>query len=151
MKKLHFIEFINAPVEKVWDTMLGDATYREWSAAFNPGGYFIGDWSEGSKMLFLGPNPEGGEGEGGMVSKIAENRKNEFVSIEHYGFIKDGIEDTTSDEVKKWAGSHENYTFTEKDGGTEVTVDIDVAEEYETMFADMWPKALENLRELSEK
>ena len=151
MKTLHFKEFIQAPVETVWDTMLGDATYREWSTAFNPGGYFQGNWSEGSKMLFLGPDLEGNEGEGGMVSRIQENRKNEFVSIEHYGFVKDGIEDTTSDEVKKWAGSHENYTFIEKEGGTEVSVDIDVAEEYETMFEEMWPKALESLKVLSEK
>lgn len=151
MKKLHFTKFIDAPVEKVWDTMLGEATYRQWTMPFNPGSYYKGDWSEGSKILFLGPNPESEGSEAGMVSHIKENRKNEFISIEHSGFYKDGVEDTTSEEVLKWAGAHENYTFEEKDGGTEVSIDIDVADEYEPMFRDMWPKALDTLQELSEK
>ncbi|MDQ5893468.1 MAG: hypothetical protein QG640_480, partial [Patescibacteria group bacterium] len=31
MQKIHFSIQINAPKEKVWDTMLGEATYREWT------------------------------------------------------------------------------------------------------------------------
>lgn len=150
MQKINFSIFINAPKEKVWDTMLEDKTYREWTAAFNPGSYFKGDWSEGSKILFLGPNPDG-SGEGGMVSRIKENRNHEFISIEHLGFVKNDVEDTTSEEAKKWAPAFENYTFIEKDGGTEVLVDVDLAEEYIAMFKEMWPKALQALKEISEK
>lgn len=86
-----------------------------------------------------------------MVARIRENRPYEFVSIEHLGILKDGIEDTTSDEVKKWTPAFENYTFTEKDGGTEVSVDMDIAEEYADMFKEMWPKALLKLKEISER
>jgi uncharacterized protein YndB with AHSA1/START domain len=68
MEKLHFEILINAPRERVWDVMLADETYRDWTSAFHPGSYFKGDWSEGSKMLFLGPNEDGSEG--GMVSTI---------------------------------------------------------------------------------
>lgn len=150
MKKLHFSIFINAPVEKVWDTMLEDATYREWTKAFNPGSYYKGSWEEGSKILFLGPDPKDGK-EGGMVSRIKENRKPEFISIEHLGIIKDGVEDTTSIEATKWTPAFENYTFVEKDGGTELLVDLDSAEEYEPMFEEMWPKALQALKEIAEK
>jgi uncharacterized protein YndB with AHSA1/START domain len=150
MQKIHFSIFINAPKEKVWDTMLEDKTYREWTAAFNPGSYFKGDWSEGSKILFLGPNPDG-SGEGGMVSRIKENRNHEFISIEHLGFVKNDVEDTTSEEAKKWAPAFENYTFIEKDGGTEVLIDIDLDEENVPMFKEMWPKALQALKEISEK
>ena len=150
MQKLNFKIEIKAPKEKVWNTMLEDATYRLWTAAFNEGSYYKGDWSKGSKILFLGPNPETGK-EGGMVSRIAENKLYEFISIEHLGMINDGVEDTTSEEVKAWAGSLENYTFKEVNGKTTVLVDMDINEEYAEMFSDMWPKALKKLKELSEK
>ncbi len=39
----------------------------------------------------------------------------------------------------------------EKDGGTEVIVDVDSNEEFKKMFEETWPKALEKLKELAEK
>lgn len=130
--------------------MLDDASYRQWTKAFNASSRFEGDWSEGSKILFIGDNPDG-SGEGGMVSRIKENRPYEFMSIEHLGILKDGVEDTSSEEAKRWTPAFENYTFKEKDGGTEVLVDMDSAEEFASMFEDMWPKALQALKELAEK
>jgi uncharacterized protein YndB with AHSA1/START domain len=150
MEKLNFKIEINAPKEKVWNTMLEDTTYRLWTTPFNEGSYYKGDWSKGSKIVFLGPNPETGK-EGGMVSRIAENKLYEYISIEHLGIINDGVEDTTSDEVKAWAGAFENYSFKERDGKTEVLVDLDSNEEYAEMFQGMWPKALQKLKELAEK
>jgi len=147
MEKLHFKIDINAPKEKVWDTMLDDNTYRKWTEPFMPGSYYKGDWNKGSKILFLAP---GEKGEGGMVSRIKENRKYEYISIENLGVVIDGKEDTTSDEVKGWAGALENYTFKEKDGKTELLVDMDSNEEYAEMINGMWPKALQKLKELSE-
>lgn len=149
MIKLQFDTTIHAPVEKVWDTMLSDATYRDWTTAFNPGSYFKGDWSEGSKIYFLGPDPEGSTEEMGMVSQITVNRKHEQVTIEHLGLYKSGVEDTESDEAKKWH-AFEAYTFSEVDRGTLLHVELDVLEEYGELFTDMWPKALERLKELCE-
>ncbi len=151
MKKLHASILINAPREKVWEVMLSDATYREWTAAFNPGSYFVGDWSTGSKILFLGPNPDGTPGEGGMVSRIKENRRPEFMSVEHLGLVSNGVEDTESEAAKKWSPAFENYTFNEKDGGTELLIDIDVEEEYYAMFEEMWGKALPLLKTIVER
>lgn len=148
MQKLHWSITINAPREKVWHTMLDDATYRQWTKAFDENSHYKGDWSQGSEILFLGPNENGKEG--GMISQIAENRPNEFISIKHIGMIKDGVRDTTSDEVKKWTPAFENYTFTDKAGGTELTIGLDVAQEYKDMFEEMWPKALQKLKELAE-
>ncbi|MFM2357677.1 MAG: hypothetical protein RJA61_414 [Candidatus Parcubacteria bacterium] len=150
MQKIHFSIFIKAPVEKVWNTMLQDKTYREWTTAFNPGSYYKGNWEKGSKILFLGPHPETGL-EGGMVSRIKENKPYEFISIEHLGFIQNGVEDTTSEIIKEWAGAHENYTFIKKDGGTEVQVELDVADSMKDEFQGMWPKALKKLKEITEK
>ncbi|RPI70829.1 MAG: SRPBCC domain-containing protein [Ignavibacteriales bacterium] len=148
MEKLHFNIEINAPKEKVWHTMLDDKTYRLWTEPFMVGSYFKGDWNKGSKILFLAP---GEKGEEGMVSRIKENKKYEFISIEHLGIVKDGKEDTTSDAIKGWAGALENYTFKEKDGNTEILVDLDSNEEFADMFNGMWPKALQKLKELAEK
>ena len=150
MQKLHFSMLINAPKDKVWHAMLDDQPYREWTNAFNEGSYYKGSWEKGSKILFLGPDPNTGE-EGGMVSRIAENKPYEFISIEHLGIVQNGVEDTTSEAARKWAPAFENYTFNDKDGATEVLVDIDIEDEHVQMFNEMWPEALRKLKELAEK
>lgn len=147
MKKLHFSIIIKAPREKVWNTMLDGDTYRKWAEEFTPGSHFIGDWSEGSRILFLAP---GEQGETGMVSRININRPFEILSIEHLGIIKNGIEDTSSEEVIAWSGAQEEYRFREVEGGTEVLVDTDTTEEYRKMFQSIWPKALHKLKVLAE-
>ncbi|HVR28715.1 MAG TPA: SRPBCC domain-containing protein [Thermoanaerobaculia bacterium] len=148
MRRLHFSITVEAPREKVWETMLGDTTYRQWTSAFAPGSYYEGDWGRGSKILFLAPGEDGKLG--GMVTRIAESRPPEYVSIEHLGMVQDGREDTESEAVKEWAGARESYTLKEIDGGTEVSVEMDTTEEHEAMFEEIWPKALQKLKELAE-
>ena len=149
MQKLKFSIIINSPIEKVWNTMLEDKTYRIWTETFAKDSHYVGSWNKGSKILFLGPNEQGIMG--GMVSRIKENRKHEYISIEHLGVVDNGKEDTTSDAVKLWAGSLENYTFKNLNGKTELLVDMDINDDYKDMFNDMWPKALKKLKEIAEK
>jgi hypothetical protein len=149
MEKMRHTIFINAPREWVWDVMLSQDTYRQWTSAFHPGSYYKGDWSQGSKILFLGPGPEG-SGEGGMVSRIHENRLHEFISIEHLGIVHNGVEDTDSDEAKKWAPAYENYTFVGTNGGTELTVEMDIESKEKANFDTMWSAALSRLKEIAE-
>ena len=149
MEKLRKTIFIDAPRAHVWDVMLTDQTYRDWTTAFTPGSHFVGDWSQGSKILFVGPSPDGA-GEMGMVSRIAENRPHEFISIEHLGIYRNGVEDTESPEAKKWAPAYENYTFAEKNGGTELTVEMDIDEAEQQTFATMWDAALARLKAIAE-
>lgn len=151
MQEIHFSIHIQAPKEKVWNTMLEDATYREWTKVFCPGSYYEGSWNEGSEIRFFGEDENGNSGADGMYSRIKENRLYEFVSIEHLGMIKGGAVDTASDEVKKWLPSFENYSFKEVEGGTEVSVDMTTTEEYKTMFEESWPKALEALKVICER
>jgi hypothetical protein len=150
MQTRHYSITINAPKEKVWHTLLDEESYREWTSAFSEGSYYEGSWEKGSTIRFLGPDPETGE-IGGMVSRIAENKPYEFISIEHQGIISNGVDDTTSEEAKKWAPAYENYTLTEKDGTTEFVVDIDVADEYADEFERMWATALPRLKEIAER
>ncbi len=148
MQKVHFSIKINAPKEKVWDTMFDDKSYREWSAIFMPGSYYVGNWEKGSKILFLGPDEKGKEG--GMVSTIAESTPNDFISIKHLGVVSNGVEDTTSKEAKNWVG-FENYSFKTQGDQTELSVDMESNDEFKPYFQKTWPKALQKLKELSEK
>jgi len=151
MSNLQYSIIINAPVERVWKTMLGENTYRKWTEVFMPGSHYIGNWSEGSKMLFLAPV---NKGISGTVSRINDNRKHEFISIEHLGVVKEGKEDFISEEARVWAGSFENYIFNEINGATEVLVDLvgaNAIEQYRDMFENAWPKALQKLKELAEQ
>ena len=95
-------------------------------------------------MRFLTP---GGDG---MVSVIAANRPNEFLSIKYTGVVNRGLDDTTSDDARAWAPAFENYTLKEIDGGTELIVAMDVPPEYEGYFSETWPKALAAINCLSE-
>ena len=143
--KVQYSTRINAAKEKVWNTMLNEDTYRNWTDAFTEGSYYKGSWDKGSKILFL--DPEGS----GMVSRIADNKPYQFVSIEHLGFVKDGVEDLESEEAKAVTGAYENYTFTEKDGATEVLVELDLNDQYKEMFDELWPKALAKLKKIIEE
>lgn len=150
MKKLQFKVSINAPVAKVYDCMLGTtrkSTYEQWTSLFNPTSTFEGDWSKGSKMLFVGE--ENGE-KGGMVSRIAENQPSRFVSVQHYGLLQADKELTEGPEVEKWANGFENYTYEENNGVTTVTVDLDTTDEFADYFNETYPQALDKLKEICE-
>lgn len=152
MKKLQFNIDISAPIEKVYDIMLGighKSTYEAWTAQFNPTSTYEGSWDKGSKMLFIGTDENGDKG--GMVSEIAENLKNQFVSIRHYGLVQGNEEITEGPDVDKWANGFENYSFQEKDGVTRVTVDLDTTEEFIEYMNENYPGALQILKELCEQ
>ena len=53
MKNLHYNIRINAPKEKVWQTMLDSETYTEWAKAFSPNSRFIGKWKQGAHVRFI--------------------------------------------------------------------------------------------------
>lgn len=148
MEHIHYTTQINAPQRKVWDIMLGEETYKEWASVFNPDAsaesYVEGDWNEGSDIRFLGKDKDGTIS--GMIGKIQESRPGEFLSIKYSGEIMQGKETIYGPDELYF----ENYTFKEKDGGTELIVDIDVKDEYKDMFNGMWPKALEKLKAITE-
>lgn len=144
MKTLHFSTQIKAPREKVWKVLWDDATYRKWTSAFSEGSYAVSDWKEGSRILFLSPSGEG------MFSTIAKKVPNEYMSFKHLGMVKEGVEQPETEETKTWVGALENYKLEEKDGLTELSVDLDISEDFESAFSEMFPKALGNVKELSE-
>lgn len=152
MEKLQFNKEINATARQVYETMLGlqyKSTYEYWTSAFNPTSTYEGSWEKGSKILFTGQDENGKKG--GMVSEVEEQQPAKFVSIRHYGFLDGDTEITTGEQVEKWAGGHENYSFEENNGITTVTVDMDTVEEYLEYFRNTYPAALEKLKEICEQ
>jgi hypothetical protein len=152
MKKLEYNVSINAPATKVYDKMLGlssKSTYEQWTTLFNPTSTYSGSWSKGSKMYFEGVDENGKKG--GMVSEIAENTPNKFVSIRHYGILNGDQEITEGPDVEKWAGGFENYSFKEENGETTVSVALDTTEDFVDYMNQTYPKALARLKEICEQ
>ena len=145
MKTLTFEATIKAPRPLVWKTMLAPDTYKVWASVFGEGGYYEGAWDKGAKIKFLTPAGDG------MVSEIAENTPDEYVSIRHVGMIEKGVEDTTSEKIRSWAPAYETYRLADVPGGCRVTVTIDTAPDWEQFMLDTWPKALASLKELCER
>ena len=151
MKTLQYQVRRNAPSTKVYDVMLGisnKSTYEQWTSLFNPTSTYEGSWNKGSKILFVGIDESGKKG--GMVSEIAENIPGRFVSIRHYGLLKEDQEITEGPEVEKWAGGYENYTIDENDGVTSVIVDLETTEDFIDYMNQTYPTALNKLKELCE-
>ena len=152
MKKLQFKIKIKAPANKVYDTMLGiskKSTYEQWTALFNPTSTYEGNWNKVCKILFLGIDEKGNKG--GIVSEIFDNIPNRFVSIRHYGLLKDNVEITKGPEVEKWANGFENYTFEENNETTSITVDLDTTVDFMDYMNQAYPKALDKLKEICEQ
>jgi uncharacterized protein YndB with AHSA1/START domain len=143
LKRLQWSVDIAAPASKVYQMLVGPESYKQWTSAFGDGLYFEGSWQKGQPIRFLTP---GGEG---VISEIAENRPNEFISIRHLGYIANGVEDTSSEAIRAWAPAYENYTFAATPQGTKLTVDQDMTDEFESM-PEAWPKALGTLKALCE-
>lgn len=145
MKDLNFSIIISAPPEKVWECLWNDDTYRKWTAPFNPGSYMESDWKVGGKTLFLDAERSG------MLSKIKKLEPPRLVEFSHYGELNKGIEDTTSERVKAYAGAVERYELLPDDKGTLLKVLVQTTDEYEQMMNDGFTKSLQELKELAEQ
>ncbi len=148
MERMQFKTAIGADVPKVYNTMLAQETYRQWTAVFNPGSEYEGSWDKGSKINFVGTNKEGKKE--GMVGLVRENIPNKFVSVEYTGLLDNGNEVTEGPAVADWVGSFENYSFEHENGVTDLTVDVDVHESMLDYFKDTYPRALARLKEICE-
>ena len=135
---------IPAPVAKVYSTMIDTNHYKTWTAVFNETSRYKGSWDKGSDIHFIGQDQEGNVG--GMVSRIKENKMNQFISIEHLGLIQGEEIITEGPMVEIWAGALENYYFIDKGESTMLRVQMDTNEEFKGYFETTWQKAVEVLK-----
>jgi hypothetical protein len=108
-----------------------------------------GEFVVGENVDFLGPDQNGQLG--GMISRVADVRKYEFISFEHLGYNMNGMRDTESESMKALFPSYENYTFEKvAEDTTRVKVYMESDPSYSDMMAGLWPKALNKLKEICE-
>lgn len=145
MKKLTYKINIHASRQKVWDMMLQKDTYKEWSGAAWPGSDYDGEWKEGTDIRFIGPDGSG------TLASLLEIKKYQYLFAKHIALLlPGGIEDRESKAAKGWIGMTESYTFTEKDGSTELLITMEAYPEWEEMLND-WNTGLQKLKEICER
>lgn len=145
MKKLKFSKEINAPVQKVWDILWTTDTYGKWTRFFTDGSRMESDWQVGGRTVFLDPDNNG------MIATITELDVPRKVYFSHQGQIIKGVEDTTSDEVKAFAGAMEKYDLEEKDGITCLEMSVEVFEDFEQMMINGFTKGIAEVKRLAEE
>lgn len=145
MQTLQFTQAINAPRERIWDVLWNERTYPLWTAPFGEGGKAVSDWKEGGRVLFLSAE---GDGMYGLLDRVD---KPAFLSITHQGAYKDGKEQPQDEASRAWSGAKEQYTLTERNGGTELRVSVQVVDSEADPFRKMFPAALVRVKELAER
>lgn len=148
MEKMQFSVSINAPVDKVFDNMLGSETYKQWTSAFDPSSNYEGTWAQGKEISFTAIGKDGKRG--GMLGLIESYKPNEYISIRYTGLIDGDQQIKEGEQTKSWIGNHENYTFNSLGNQTTVTVDLDVDDPYINYFKETYPIALNKLKQISE-
>src|SRR3546814_3745815 len=103
------------------------------------------DWQVGGKTLFLGSDGSG------MVATIKTIDEPYELVFEHLGELIDGREDTTSEEVKSWAGSLEEYYLTEQNGITTLRASVQAPAEGEEIMNRGFTEGLEVVKRLAEQ
>jgi uncharacterized protein YndB with AHSA1/START domain len=135
---------VHAPRERVWDVLIGDATYRQWTAEFAEGSFADTDWQEGSSVRFLGPDGTG------LLGRVLASRRPELLDVEYTGVVGGGSDDTDSEQARRWAGTHETYRLTEAGGGTHLEISAPMEDAYYEDMVAAWDRALARVKELAE-
>lgn len=140
---------IHAEPQKVWETMLDPEAFKIWCAAFMPGSFYRGEWSEGSIIRFLGADEEGKEH--GMVTKIVEYNPYSLIRAEHIGVVEAGQDRFEGDVFDEWIPSIEEYQYDPAPEGTTLKVRTSVPESHREDFEKSWDEALSILKSLVEQ
>ena len=142
MKEMQFSIDINASKEKVWTTLWGDITFRDWASIIDEGTYIKGVMEEGNVIQFI--SSVSGYGVTSLIEKLIPN---EFILFRHSADTK---ERGQQEREKEWTGGIESYSLTEINGVTTLIVKIDIPQEQEETFSIRFPRALDRIKTLTE-
>ena len=143
MQKMQFSIEIEAPREKVWHTLWGDKTFRDWGSIIDEGQYMEGVLAEGNEVQFI--SSENGLGVTSVIEKLIPH---EYIAFKQ---VADTMDSGKQEREKEWTGGTESFELVEKNNVTNLTVNIDVPSGLEEIFQDRFPKALERVKVLAEK
>ncbi len=148
MKKLTYNIDIKAPANLVADQMIGKETYSQWTSLFSPTSDFEGGWNKGDKIRFTALDERGTRQ--GILAEIVEHIPHQFISMHHYGYLYGDQEITEGPELAVLENSFENYYFDQKDGITNLRIEVSDDGEHTKHMNEIWPKALEKLKAMCE-
>ncbi len=144
MKRLEFTIEINAPKEKIWQSLWEDASYRNWASVFCEGTYAKSNWNEGDSIYFLSADGRG------MNSVIDKKVENQYIAFKHISEMKDFKPQPVDEAASEWSGGMEIYELISNQSSITLKVLMDTLEKYIEYFETTFPKALERVKELSE-
>ena len=146
MKKLKYEIEIDANRAHVWNTMLAPGKYEQWVKAFSEGSRFEGSWEQGATVRFVDPSM------GGTKAILEIFEPHNCILARHIALVStEGKEDADSEVAKQWIGTTEKYSFSESEGSTTLVVEMSTHQSFVEMFDSCWPKALVNIKSLSEE
>ena len=134
---------IEAPSEKVWQTLWEDETLRDWGNSIDEGLYMVGKIAEGNEVQFI--SSVSGFGVTSVIEKLIPH---EYIAFKQ---VADTMDSGKQERDKEWTGGTESYELVEKNNITNLIVKIDVPPGQEETFKVRFPKALERGKILAEK
>ena len=133
---------IEAPSEKVWQTLWEDKTFRDWGNIIDEGQYMVGELAEGNEVQFISSE---GLGVTSFVEKLIPHK---YIAFKQ---VADTMDSGKQEREKEWTGGKESFELIEKNNSTNLTVKIDIPPGLEETFNVRFPKALERVKILAEK
>ncbi len=134
---------IKATPQELWKYLWEPKHYTQWTSAFSPGCYYQTDhFAKGSKIHLLTPSGDG------MYSILDELEENKVLVFKHLGEIKD-FEELPIDQ-NTWTDAYERYTLHPDENGVTLMVEVDTAKEYIDAMNKLFPKALQELKKITE-
>ena len=133
---------IEAPREKVWQTLFDDKTFRDWGSIIDEGQYMEGVLAEGNEVQFISASGMG------VTSVIEKLILHEYIAFKQ---VADTMDSGKKERDKEWTGGTESFELIEKNNSTNLIVKIDIPPGLEEIFEDRFPKALERVKILAEK
>lgn len=145
MRTLSYHIIINAPKNKIWETLWNPETYAEWRQFLMPNSKLETDWKAGGITRFW-DSPGNGK-----RSTITHIEVPDVVTFNHLGLISKGIEDTQTCKIKEWSGAPERYLLIPlSDGSIRLQAEVrDFANEQEKLD-EGFKKGFEIVKRLAE-
>ncbi len=141
MRKIQFTIDIEASRQQVWDALWNHDHYREWTAVFYPGSYYESDLQPGSEIRFLSP------GENGMYGVVEDVVPLHHAHFRHLGEVLAG----EKQEAIYGEEAIEHYDLTEDNGRVSLTATLNITDEYLAHFSEIFPRALQKVKEIAEQ